>query len=439
MASETESIRRGSTAEERRQAVLEQLNPVTMELRYQLGLLGVAAFLLLPTQLFPDQMGQFTGLLYLMMFAMSWDAVSGYTGQLSFGHAFFFAVGGYATAILNLQHGIHPFASIPIAVVVAAIAGVVVGLPALRLRGPYLSLVTLIVPVIMLKLFRLYNDSFTPFGIPIAPEGLGGTSGVGIPDSLFGTAAGDAVQVGWLQGYFPEYTTFQLSVISEYYASLGVFLLVLVVLLAVTRSTAGDVFTAIREDEDAVSAAGLNPAKFKLFAFVLSGTVGGLAGAAYVHTSVAVAGPGPLLGGAGQASSPISMSINVIIISILGGTGTIVGPVVGAVFFAASETVISSIDATLPLLEVAVSQLRPLPLLVSAMLVLFYLPGGLLRGGIRGGRFTLAVARGEERLRDARLRERFESTALGQIARTYRRELREELRELTDRDRGGDR
>jgi branched-chain amino acid transport system permease protein len=441
MSNTTESIRDGRSAEERRAALLERLNPMKMDLRYQLGLLGLLGFVLLPQLFYPGQMETHSiiGFLYLIMFAMSWDVVSGYTGQLSFGHAFFFVVGGYTSAILNIQHGLTPLLSIPIAVVAAAAAGVVVGVPALRLRGPYLSLVTLIVPIIMLKLFRLYNDSFTPFGLPIAPDGLGGTSGVGIPDNLIGTAETAAVQASWIANFFPQYGTDQVRLLSEYYVSLGLMVLILVVLLAVTRSTAGDIFTAIREDEDAVSAAGLNPAKFKLFAFVLSGVVGGLAGAAFVHTSGAVAAPGPLLGGAGQASSPISMSINVIIISILGGTGTIVGPIVGAVFFAVSNTVIGGVETTIPLVGKSLGALKPLPLLFAAMLVLFYLPGGLLRGGIRAGRFALAVARGEKRLRDAQVRERLESTALGQIVRNYRRDLREELREITDPNRGENR
>jgi hypothetical protein len=106
MATESnDSVLGGSTSAERRKAVLEKLNPVTMPLRYQIGLLGIVLFALLPTQLYPDQMGQPTNLLFLMMFAMSWDVVSGYAGQLSFGHAFFFAVGGYTSAILDLQHG----------------------------------------------------------------------------------------------------------------------------------------------------------------------------------------------------------------------------------------------------------------------------------------------------------------------------------------------
>lgn len=412
-----ESVGFGSSTEDRRKVVLERLNPVKMKLRHQLGLLGLAGFVLLPTQLYPDQMGPFIQLVYLIMFAMSWDAVSGYTGQLSFGHAFFFAVGGYTSAVLNLQHGVTPLLSIPSGMVLAAVGGIAVGVPALRLRGPYLSLVTLIVPIILAKLFILFSEELIVFGIPIAPGGLGGQSGVGITDPLFGPVSNAVFTV----------SDYQMGVLSDYYFSLGLMGLVLAVLLAVTRSSAGTVFTAIREDEDAVAAAGLNPAKFKLFAFVLSAAVGGLAGAAYVHT---YASPQPLaLLGTGN----VQMSIDVIIMAILGGTGTIVGAAVGGVFFGVSQAVIGGIDATVPLLNVAVSDLRPLPLLVVAMLVLFYLPGGLLRGGIRGGRFALAYSRGEKDLDDLDLREKFDDTALGQIVGRYRRELRDEMDTVNDR------
>jgi branched-chain amino acid transport system permease protein len=428
MSNSNESgFRRNRTAEEQRQLVLEKLNPLTMPLRYQLGLLGLLAIALVPTQLYPNELGQFTNLLYLIMFAMSWDVVSGYTGQLSFGHAFFFALGGYSSAILNLQHGMSPGLSIPIGMVVAAIGGVAVGLPALRLRGPYLSLVTLIVPIILAKFFILFNNGFTPFGLQLAPEGFGGQTGPGIPDSLFGgqSALFSTQTIADLLPLPEAYTSLQVGALAEYYFSFALLCLVAAVLVAVTRSSAGDVLTAIREDEDAVAAAGLNPAKFKLFAFVLSAAVGGLAGAALVHTSVNSPSPASLLGGipGGATGSPIQVSINVIIMSILGGTGTIVGAAVGAVFFGASTAVISGIDATVPVLGVTVSNLKPLPLLTAAMVVLVFLPGGLVRFGIRAGRNVLAVSRGEEP--EEPLFESFEDSVLGEIVAKYREDIEE--------------
>lgn len=425
MASETTTRRRSST-DERLSQVLSNLNPLNMPLRYQLGLVGLAGFLLVPVNLFPDELGPFIRLMYLMMFAMSWDVVSGYTGQLSFGHAFFFALGGYSSVILNTQHGLSPALSIPIAMVVAAIGGVVVGLPALRLRGPYLSLVTLIVPVIMAKLFILFNDGLTPFGIPLAPEGLGGRSGLAIPDPIISTSPQAVVSVDTSQLFGQWFSGFQLSMLGEYYISFVLFLVILIVLLAVTRSSAGEVFTAIRESEDAVESVGLNPAKFKLFAFVLSGAVGGLAGAAFVHTSVAIAQPAALLG-----TANIQMSINVIVMTILGGLGTIVGAAVGGILFGGTQWIIENfVTFTIPVIEMTGEDLKPLPLLAIAMAALVFAPGGAVRENIELGREVLATIRGEEVGGEEPM-----DNPVGDIVANYR----EELDDITGDDGGDDR
>jgi hypothetical protein len=110
--------------------------------------------------------------------------------------------------------------------------------------------------------------------------------------------------------------------------------------------------------------------------------------------------------------------------SILGGTGTIVGPIIGAVVFALSAVVIGGLsDVIIPVADVAVADLRPLPLLAAAMATLVFAPGGVLRANIRLGRRILASARGDE----------YEGepiggggdSALGQIIEKYRAELRE--------------
>lgn len=406
----------------RRRELLAQLNPLRMDLRYRLGLLGLVVMALVPTQMTPLDLSPLVGLVFLMMFAMSWDAVSGYTGQLSFGHAFFFAVGGYGSAVLNLQHGLHPLVSIPVATLLAAVGGVLVGLPALRLRGPYLSLVTLIVPLIMAQLFILWNDSLVVkvlgFELPVAPDGFGGRSGLpAAPDPIIAPSPRAVVEV----------PGFQMQVLGNYYLALGLLVVILVVLLAVTRSTAGSVFTAIREDENAVATAGLNPEKFKLFAFVLSGAVGGLAGAVFVHTLAGYPQPPSILN--------IDLSINVIVMSILGGMGTIVGPIVGAAFFGVMNAVLENVQ-TLPVIGAVLQPVlslpvvggfvgnllkKPLPLLAAAMVVLFYMPEGILPASVRIGRNVLARVRGEE----TQGRVVLADTPLGTVVETYREELDE--------------
>ncbi|MBM3167585.1 MAG: branched-chain amino acid ABC transporter permease, partial [Chloroflexi bacterium] len=93
-----------------------------------------------------------------VIFAVSWDFISGYTGQVNFGHAFFFGVAAYTAALLNKHLGFQPWLTIPIGAILAVFAGVVMCLPALRLRGPYLSLVTLAFPLILLGIIKAFPE-----------------------------------------------------------------------------------------------------------------------------------------------------------------------------------------------------------------------------------------------------------------------------------------
>ncbi|WP_336136612.1 branched-chain amino acid ABC transporter permease [Natronomonas amylolytica] len=366
----------GDVQQRRREAVKEKLQFSEMALRHKLGVFGLVALGLLPTVLKPLELSEFTYVLFLMMFAMSWDVVSGYTGQLSFGHAFFFALGGYGTSVLTSQHGLPVLLGIVLATVLAAIGGVLIGVPALRLSGPYLSLVTLIAPLLLYQSFILFSEETF-----LAPGGLGGTSGLTEqPPQLVGLSSDAVIQVG----------QFWMKEVGKYYVAFIALLIVLGVCYAVTRSSAGSVFTAIREDEDAVRASGLNPAKFKMFAFVLSAAVGGFAGAVWMHTggfpnTENLFGPGR-----------IDVSINVIVMAIIGGMGTIVGAVVGATLFAFAEVFVNALTFEVPGLGIQFADLSPLPTFFFAMLILVFMPRGVVPEGIDRGRRYLARYRGEE-------------------------------------------
>lgn len=335
------------------------LDPRDLPLRHRIGLVALLVLALAPLWsrlLYAG--GQdllllrtLTAALFLGMFAMSWDAVSGYTGQISFGHAVFFGVGGYSSALLNLGYGIPPALAIVCGTLFAGLAGLLIGVPALRLDGPYLSLVTLVAPIILLRVFVFRSDVF------------GGELGLPSPDPLIPTSG------------FAEAT------IAFFYVALVTFLLVLGVLLAVTRSDTGSVFTAIREDEDAVAAAGLNPAKFKIFAFLLSSMTGGLAGAVFVHT-IGKPTPSELL--------VTTVSIEVIIAAVLGGMGTIVGAAIGGIFLSLFRSYLSDVTATIPIVGIPVGHLDLLVFAVGTLLLLFYLPGGMVRWAIVAGQRRLA-------------------------------------------------
>jgi branched-chain amino acid transport system permease protein len=323
--------------------------------RYQVGSLALVLLALAPfwlRLLLGEGQGilavvTLTTALFFAMFAMSWDVVSGYTGQISFGHALFFGVGGYGSALLNLEFGVPPVVAILLGTTLAALAGVLVGFPALRLEGPYLSLITLVAPLILLQLFIVFSGTF------------GGELGLPSPEPVLSVSG------------------FTGQAIADYYVAFGLFVVILGVLLAVTRSDAGAVFTAIREDEAAVAAAGINPAKFKMFAFVLSAAVGGLAGAVFVYT-VGKPQPSQLL--------VMSVSVEVIIASIVGGMGTITGAAFGGLFFSLFREWLSTVTTTVPVVNVQVASLDLLLFSLVTLALLFFLPGGLLRWGIEHGR-----------------------------------------------------
>jgi branched-chain amino acid transport system permease protein len=219
------------------------------------------------------------------IFAASWDLLSGFTGQMNFGHALFFGVGAYGAALLNLHLDLPPWASIPLGALGAVLAGLIVGIPCLRLRGTYLALTTLSFPIILM-------------GIVFAiPEVTGGELGISGIDRLVR------------------------SRVAQYYIAVIVMVVLVVTMWKITDSNMGIIFHAIREDEVAVRASGINTTRYKLMAFCLSGFFAGMSGGLYAHF-MRIAGPSTL---------EVSMSFQVVIWAVFGGVVTIWGPV-GAVF-----------------------------------------------------------------------------------------------------------
>jgi branched-chain amino acid transport system permease protein len=357
----------------RLRAALGSLHPRRLPLRHKLGFVALAGLAVVPVAVTPSQLIGLVFMVYLMIFAVSWDFVSGYTGQLSLGHAMFYATGGYTVTVLNLQHGLSPVTSFVLAVLAAGTLGLLVGFPALRLTGPYLSLITLVVPLILLQFVTVFSA-----GLPwLAPDGLKGDAGfIEEPASLIGTGPGAAVTV---EG-------FDTWVIAEYYMALAFLIVALAVTLAVTRSTTGAVLEAIRERERVVGAVGLNPAKYKLFAFTTSGMIAGLAGAGFVLSPAGHTSPQQLL--------IIDLSLQVIVISVLGGMGTIVGAPVGVFIFGASNELLNSIPLTVPGVGLPVGHFEPVPAYLLALAILYYRPEGALPMLVEWGRRVQARVSG---------------------------------------------
>jgi len=253
--------------------------------------------------------------------AASWDLLSGFTGQLNFGHALFFGAGAYTSALLNLHAHIPPWSSIPLGALAAVLAGLIIGIPCLRLRGTYLALTTLAFPIILMGIV---------FAIPDITGGELGVSGL---DRLSGSRVGD------------------------YYITVVLMLGLCTIMWKITDSNTGIIFHAIREDELAVRTAGINTTRYKLLAFSLSGFFAGISGGLYAHF-MRIAGPSTL---------EVSMSFTVVIWAVFGGIVTIYGPV-GAVFI------------LFPLLEFLRfwPEFRMLMFAVVILLILLYMPDGLL-------------------------------------------------------------
>ena len=225
---------------------------------------------------------------FLAMFAMSWDILSGRTGYISFGHPFLIGIGGYTTAILTYRYGVPIYLSIPAAVAATMVGGTLFFVPALRIRGTYFALVTLAFMEILYELTKV-----------VAPKITGGTRGIsGVPAILTGAEP-------------------------NYYLTFGVMFAIGLLLWLLVRTRIGIALSAIRMNEDAVRNAGLNTTKLKLFAFMVSAAVAGIGGALYVHYLGSIAPRGIF---------EINFLFTILVAALIGGAGTIIGPIMGAYF-----------------------------------------------------------------------------------------------------------
>jgi branched-chain amino acid transport system permease protein len=251
-----------------------------------IGILFLFLFGLLDVSPYLKNLFMFSSIFALL--AASWDLLF-FSGQLNLGHGAFFGASAYMSAILSSKVGLPVWVTIPMGAVMGVIIGVVVAVPALRLRGPYLAIVTLAVPVILQGVVFLF-PSFT-----------GGELG------LFG-----------LPG-ISESPTF------VYYFCLILMLICVAIMwkLVDTRSQnlrTGILFHAIREDEISARTTGINTVRYKILAFALSGFFAGISGGLYAHTMKVV----------GPTTLEFVFSIYPLIWTVFGGPGTIYGPVVGA-------------------------------------------------------------------------------------------------------------
>lgn len=343
---------------------------------------------------YPDLMQRFV---IFGLFAMGFNILFGLTGYLSFGHAVFLGVGSYATVWMYKLLSFNVLPGLLLAVVVSGLFALVIGFISLRRSGIYFSILTLAFAEMC---YRLAYSVLTPItngetGLQVYssdPQYLAG------PDSpntthFFGLemASSKVVEMaGWA-------FTFNIG----YYFCAVIFLAMFLLTIRIFRSPFGMMLRAVKSNQQRMSYTGLNTRPYTLAAFVISGMYTGLAGGL-------LAAMDPL---AGAERMFWTESGAVVLMTILGGTGTLLGPIFGAGFIKYLENIFSKINdnvlqgwfAALPdgLADFMVTLIHPfvgkgwhLTLGILFMLVVIFLPGGLVEGGQKLGR--LLTRRGKE-------------------------------------------
>jgi len=213
---------------------------------FLISLLVVIIAATLPLYVSGYVLGLLTVAYYFGVFAMAWDLLFGFAGEVNFGPTFLIGVGAYTAGIVNNQYGLSVYVCILLGALAAVVAGLVLALPALRVRGPYFGLTTL-VAVLMLQNFVVVFADLT-----------GGEIGLTIPDVITINAS------------------------ANYWIALGFMTISAAILYGLSQSPLGLVLQASGQDPVQAGALGFNIVKHKLFAFVVSAFFSGLSGALLV-------------------------------------------------------------------------------------------------------------------------------------------------------------
>jgi branched-chain amino acid transport system permease protein len=275
--------------------------------------------------------------LYAALLAQAWNVLGGYGGQFSFGHALFFGTGAYVQALAQLQGGLNAWVALGCAVGAAAAVGAAVGALSFRygLKGSYFALVTLA----FAEVFRVLAVTFDFTG-----------GGVGLMVPLRESAAN--LQFGSRKGYL--------------LLALGLLVLALGLTAWLRHSRFGAWLQAVRDNEDAARAVGVDPLRVKLAAITLSGGLMGAGGAFYVQVFQYI---DPAI-----AYGP-SSSVEALVAAIVGGMGTLWGPLLGAAVLHALSEATRNLFGSLPGLNMVIYG-------TVLVLIVMFLPRGLSGLGV---------------------------------------------------------
>jgi ABC-type branched-subunit amino acid transport system ATPase component/ABC-type branched-subunit amino acid transport system permease subunit len=241
------------------------------------------------------------------IFGLSWNLLSGMTGLISFGHAAFFGLGAYTVALCFVKFGLTPWLGIPLAGLVGAVSGLLIGLPTFRLRGHYFALAMLAYPLALLNIFLWLGHQ--EVSLPLIRER------------------------GWVFLQFADYRIY-------IYLALGLLLLTMVAMRLVERSRYGLALTAIKQNEAAAEAIGIDTRRLKLITITLSGALAGAIGGFHAVILLVVT-PEAVFG--------MLISAQALTVAMFGGVGTVWGPVIGAlILIPLGETLHAQFGAVIP-------------------------------------------------------------------------------------------
>ena len=289
------------------------------------------AILLLQTKLDAYNKGQLAVVLTLFIGVLSVTLLTGTSGQLSLGQGALMAVGGYSTALFMVNLGISMWVAVPAAIVSAALAGLLLGIAAARLSGPYLAGTTL---VIALAIPSLANRFFSVFrgdeGLPVD---------VGYPPQWLSDRLGEISYEQW-----------------QLYAVFPFALIALFIVSNILLSRTGRAWSAMRDQESAAALAGVHLTREKIYAFAVSSAFAGLSGALY-----------GLRGMVGPSIYPVSLSLTLLTAAVLGGLRSIAGAFIGTVIVVFLP---DWIEIALGSVEVSPQISDFLPAMVSSLLLI---------------------------------------------------------------------
>jgi branched-chain amino acid transport system permease protein len=222
---------------------------------------------------------------------VAWNILGGYAGQVSLGHVAFYGIGAYTSTLLFAQFGVNPWLGMLSGGVVAALVSLLVGWPCFRLKGHYFTMATIAVAEIVQIIFTNWDFAGAAVGLTIPMD-----------------------KQGWDTFVFA-------SKLPYYYIALGLLLLTLLANFAIERSYLGYYFRAIKDEPEAARSLGVALGKYKQIAFVVSSFLTALGGSFYAQKELYIDPPSVL--GTG-------LSIKMALVSILGGIGSLFGPIIGA-------------------------------------------------------------------------------------------------------------